>query len=221
MSRTLLLVGLPYAALAIFVAGIVWRWRSPFTLSSLSSQVLERRWLAWGTVPFHLGIAILFLGHLLPLIAPGWWQAMVSRPAALLTVEMVGIAAAIVTGVGLLLLLLRRLFSPMVRAAGSKADYAVLLILIVQVALGLGVASMHRWGSVWSARTTTPYLWSLVTFQPAPAFVAGVPMLMTLHLALAWILLALIPFTRLAHMLTAPLGYPFRRPQRIIWMSKG
>jgi nitrate reductase gamma subunit len=77
---------------------------------------------------------------------------------------------------------------------------------------------MHRWGAVWSVRTTTPYLWSLITFQPDPSLVAGVPTLMTLHLTGAWIVLALIPFTRLVHMFAVPLHYLHRPPQKVIWL---
>jgi nitrate reductase gamma subunit len=87
------------------------------------------------------------------------------------------------------------------------------------VAIGFLLAMLHRWGAVWSARTTTPYLWSLVTLQPDPAFVAGAPLLLTLHLGAAWIVLALIPFTRLMHLFFVPVGYLRRPPQRVVWSS--
>src|SRR5512140_2578019 len=102
--QSLLLVGLPYAAIALFCAGTIWRYRSQFTISSLSSQILESRWLVWGSVPFHLGIVLLFLGHLAPLIAPRQWLSLVSNRPALLTVESIGSAAAILSLVGLAVL---------------------------------------------------------------------------------------------------------------------
>ena len=49
-----------------------------------------------------------------------------------------------------------------------------------------------------------PYLSSVLTLRPGPAFVAGVPPKVTLHLSLAWVTLALVPFTRLVHMFTVP-----------------
>jgi nitrate reductase gamma subunit len=215
--QSLLLVGLPYAAIAVFIAGVIWRYRSPMTISSLSSQILESRWLVWGSVPFHLGIAILFIGHLIPLIAPGLWRELVSNRTALLTVETIGAGAAILCLVGLVVLYVRRVLSRAVLAGSTAIDLVVLAILIAQVALGLGVATMHRWGAVWSTGTTTPYLWSLLTLRPNPEFVAGVPLLMTLHLAGAWIVLALVPFTRLVHMFSLPLGYLRRPPQKVVW----
>lgn len=215
--QNLLLVGLPYASIVVFVAGLVWRYRSRMTISSLSSQILESRWLVWGSVPFHIGTIVLFFSHLLPVIAPEQWRILVSNRNALLTIETVGMAAGILTLVGLIILFVRRVSSGAVRAGSTIVDVIVLTILIAQVAAGLGVAMMYRWGSVWSIGTTTPYLRSLVLLQPDPALVAGVPMLMTLHLAGAWIVLALVPFTRLVHMLSVPLGYLGRPPQKVVW----
>jgi nitrate reductase gamma subunit len=88
------------------------------------------------------------------------------------------------------------------------------------VALGLSIAVLHRWGAVWSVGTTVPYLQSLVALRPDPAFVMGVPRLMMFHLAGAWIVLALVPFTRLIHMLTLPVGYLLRPPQKVVWASR-
>lgn len=217
--QSLLLVALPYAAIVVFVVGMVWRLRRRYSISSLSSQVLESRFLPWGSVPFHLGIVILVAGHLLPLLFPAWWQRLVVNRTALLALESAGAAAALLCLVGLVVLAFRRLLSPSVRPVSTAADLLVLAILISQVAIGFALAMLHRWGAVWSARTTTPYLWSLVTLQPDPAFVAGAPLLLTLHISLAWMVLALIPFTRLVHLFFVPLGYLRRPPQKVVWSS--
>ena len=218
--NSLLLVALPYAALVVCVVGLVVRFRIGAPISSQSSQILESRWLLVGTVPFHLGVAILFFGHLIPLIAPDFWRIVVSNRTALIAIESIGSAAAILCLAGLIVLFLRRLVSPSVRAGSKSADLLVLAVLIAQVALGLGVATLHRWGAVWSIGTVIPYLRSLILFRPDPALVAGVPQLMTFHLAGAWIVLALLPFTRLAHMFTLPLGYLTRPPQKVVWATR-
>lgn len=215
----ILYVALPYAAMAVFVAGLVWRSRARGTISSLSSQILESRWLVWGAVPFHLGVLLLVLGHLVPLLVPVWWQSLMSHRTALLTIESLGTGAAILCLAGLIILFVRRLSSGPVRAGSTWVDVIVLAALIAQVALGLGVATMHRWGALWSVRATTPYLWSLFTLRPDPSLVTGVPLLVTLHLTGAWIVLALIPFTRLVHMFAVPLGTLVRRPQKVVWMQ--
>ena len=212
----MLMIGLPYAAIALFIAGVIWRYRNPLTITARSSQLLESRWLAFGAVPFHAGVVTLFLGHLIPLLIPSQWQALVSNRTALLVVETLGSAAGLLCLIGLVILFARRLT---LRAASPLADFVVVAILIAQVVLGLGVATMHRWGAVWSARTTTPYLWRIVTLQPDASLVAGVPLLVTLHIAGAWIVLALVPFTRLVHMFALPLRYLTRPPQRVVWST--
>ncbi|MGZ5475484.1 MAG: respiratory nitrate reductase subunit gamma [Thermoanaerobaculia bacterium] len=217
--QSLLLVGLPYAAIVVFLAGLIWRYRSRFTISSLSSQILESRWLVWGSVPFHLGIVLLFFGHVVPVIVPGQWQTFVSNRSVLLTVESMGRAAAILCLAGLVVLFVRRVIASAVRSSSTIVDLVVLAILIVQVALGLGVATMHRWGAIWSVSTTTPYLWSVITLRPDPALVAALPPLITFHVTAAWIVLALVPFTRLVHMLALPLGYLARPPQKVVWAT--
>lgn len=207
-------VALPYAAIVVFVVGLVFRYRTQSTITSRSSQLLESRWLVWGSIPFHLGILLIILGHVLPVLLPAQWQSLVSNRNALLAIETIGAGAAILCLIGLVVLFVRRLSSAHVRASSTIPDLIVLAILIAQVALGLSVATMYRWGAVWSVQTTTPYLWSLFTVRPDPTLVAGVPLLVTLHLAGAWIALALVPFTRLVHMFALPLGYLVRKPQQ-------
>lgn len=217
--NALLLVALPYAAFILFAGGLLWRFGSGAAISARSSQILESRWLSLGTVPFHLGIVIVFLCHLIPLLAPDMWRALVSNRTALLTIEILGLAAGILCLIGLAVLFARRIASRTVRAGSTVADLFVLAILIGQVALGIGVSVLHRWGTIWSIGTTVPYLRSVITFRPEPAFVAGVPAVMQWHLAGAWLVLAALPFTRLVHMLTLPLGYLRRPPQKVVWTT--
>ncbi|HEX9161619.1 MAG TPA: respiratory nitrate reductase subunit gamma [Thermoanaerobaculia bacterium] len=214
-------IGMPYAALAVFTAGLILRFRSQATISSQSSQLLESRWLLWGTIPFHIGIGVLFLGHLIPLVIPDSWRVFVSHRAALLIVEGSGIAAAVLCLIGLTVLLVRRIASGLVRAGSRPADVVVLAVLILQVATGLAVATMHRWGAVWSTGTTVPYLRSLVELRPEPTFVTGIPSIVMWHIAGAWVVLALLPFTRLVHMLTFPFRYLYRPPQKVLWVTRG
>ena len=213
---SLLFVAMPYAAAAVFIAGVIWRFRSEGTISSQSSQILESRALAWGSIPFHAGVFTLFLFHLIPLLMPNAWRSFVSTN--LIAVESIALAAALLCLFGLVVLLVRRVGSSSVRAGSRPTDILVLLVLIAQVATGIAVATMHRWGAVWWLGTTVPYLRSLIAFRPEPAYVTGIPKSMIWHLAGAWVVLALLPFTRLIHMLTIPLAYLRRPPQKVVWM---
>ena len=215
---SLLFVALPYAAVAICIAGVIWRFRSEATISSQSSQILESRVLAWGSIPFHTGVFALFLFHLIPLLIPNAWRSFVS--ANLIAVESSALAAALLCLFGLIVLLVRRIGSSAVRAGSRSTDILILVLLIAQAATGIAVATMHRWGAVWWLGTTVPYLRSLIAFRPEPAYVAGIPKLVMWHLAGAWVILALLPFTRLIHMLTIPLAYLRRPPQKVVWMAR-
>ena len=89
----LLFVIFPYISLAIFIVVSIYRavFR-PFTISSLSSQLLERRKLYWGSISLHYGIIIVLLGHLLALILPRGLVLWNSVPVRLYLLEFTGLA---------------------------------------------------------------------------------------------------------------------------------
>ena len=61
----------PYIALTILILGSVARYeRDPMTWKSSSSQLLRRRMLMWGSVLFHVGVLVVFFGHLFGLLIP-------------------------------------------------------------------------------------------------------------------------------------------------------
>jgi len=216
-----LFVGLPYAALLSLVVGSIVRYRRDrLGLSAFSSQMLESRRLLWGSIPFHLGIGVLFLGHLVPFLLPDLWRRAMARPSVLWTVETIGAAAALLALFGLVVLLLRRVTSSRLLGATRFMDLAVVILLLAQVGLGLWVALGSRWGAVWSTGTTTPYLWSLVTLHPRVTLAADLPLAARLHLTGAWLVFLVVPFSRLIHVFSLPLGYLVRPPQRVIWASR-
>jgi nitrate reductase gamma subunit len=215
---SLLFVALPYAAVAVFIAGVILRFRSEATISSQSSQILESRVLAWGSIPFHAGVFTLFFFHLIPLVIPNAWRSFAA--ANVIAVESIALAAAMLCLFGLIVLLIRRIGSGSVRAGSRPTDIVILLVLIAQVATGIVVATLHRWGAVWSVGTTVPYLRSLIVFRPDPSYVAGIPKIVMWHLSGAWVVLGLLPFTRLIHMLAIPLMYLRRPPQKVVWMAR-
>lgn len=221
MRDLLLFVALPYTALFVLVVGSIWRFRtSRFSYSALSSQVLESRRLLWGSVPWHVAILVLFVGHLLPFLFPRVWMALVAHRSILLVVETVGVAAAVLAMLGLLALVARRLLSARLQRVTSVMDLTVAGLLVAQVGVGLAVALTHRWGSRWAPGTLAPYLWGLLTFRPDLGWVAGMPPLVKLHLFGAWLVMLLVPFTRLVHVFSVPLGYLVRPPQKVVWATR-
>lgn len=215
-----LFVALPYLALGVMVVVSWLRYRRRrFTYTALSSQFLDDRRLLWGSVPFHVGILVLLVGHLVPFLAPSLWADLTAHRPFLYTVEAVGVAASVLALAGLAVLLVRRVTSGRLQAVSSTLDVVVVLLLLAQVGTGLGVASGFRWGAAWSTGVTTPYLWSLVTLRPEVAYVAPLPTPVKLHLAGAWVIALLLPFTRLVHVFSIPLGYLVRPYQKVVWTT--
>ena len=221
MFESFLLIALPYLAIASLVVGTIWRFRSKkYGVSALSSQFLESRQLLWGSVPWHIGIVIVLVGHIVPLAFPGVWQRLVASETFLITVETIGLAAAILSLVGLVLLIVRRVLGRRLQSVTSVMDLVILVLLLGQIVLGILTALNLKWGAAWAPGTLSPYLWSLLTLQPDPSYVSQMPIIMTLHITGGWLILLLTPFSRLIHMFTIPLEYLTRAPQKVVWATQ-
>ena len=211
----------PYMALIIAVAVTIYRsvYR-PFTISSLSSQLLENKQLYWGSIPFHWGIVLILLIHLLAVIFPKSLLLWNAQPLRLYLLEFSGLALGIWSLGGLLVLVWRRLTQPRIQAVTSNMDILVLLLLLVSVISGVIVATAYRFGSYWFAGIFTPYLLSLLTLQPRLELITPLPFMIKLHVLNFFILLLIFPFSRLVHIFTYPLGYLLRPWQIVIWYRK-
>lgn len=218
MLDVLLFAAFPYIAFTLFVGVSVQRYRrEPFSFSSLSSQFLESRRLFWGSVPFHVGIVTLFFGHLVGFLFPRQMMLWNRIPVRLFILEATALVAAILTLVGLIGLMTRRASTARLRVNTTWVDVMVYVALLFQIGSGLWVALSLRWGSAWYTQTVVPYLWSLVRLQPDIQRVAELPLAAQAHIVGAFVLFALFSFTRLVHILVAPIPYLWRPLQLVIW----
>lgn len=217
-ANGLFFVVFPYLAMVVFLLGTIMRYRkAPFTYSSFSSQFLENQQHFWGLVPFHYGIVVVLVGHVVAFLIPGEILAWNSRPLRLYVLEICALIFGLLTLVGLLGAIHRRLTVSKVRAVTSGVDWVVFTLLLVQVASGVYVAIFHPWGSSWFAAAATPYLWSLVKFNPDLGFIAMMPFAVKLHIVMAYTLIGFAPFTRLVHILVTPNPYLWRKNQVVRW----
>jgi len=218
LPNVFLFAGLPYAAMLIFLVGTIMRYRNTgFKVSALSSQFLEGRTLFWGSVPFHVGILVCFFGHLTAFLLPQGTLLWNSNPVRLIVLEITAFAFGLSTLVGLSALMLRRFTNPRIKMVTTRMDVVLELLLLAQVVLGLWVAFGYRWGSSWFAADLSPYLMSLFTLDPNLVAISAMPLPIKLHVLGAWLILAIFPFTRLVHILVAPLHYLGRPYQRVMW----
>jgi nitrate reductase gamma subunit len=208
----LLWVVLPYTALTLFVAGHVWRYRTgQFTWTSRSTQMLESRWLAWGSNLFHYGALAAIAGHVLGMLVPDWLTAAVgiSEEAYHVLSAVAGSAAGLVCVSGFVILAVRRAYFPRVRRTTSPTDVAVYVLLAVVIGLGIGETLVYSaFGPGYDYRSTVA-IWfrGLFVLDPRPAVMASAPLVYQVHAVSAWLLYALWPFSRLVHAWSLPIQY--------------
>ncbi len=219
MTLEQLLYGVfPYVTIVLAIVGTIWRyWGNRFSYSSLSSQFLENRQLFWGSVPWHYGIVVVLLGHLVAFLLPRSVLAWNGVPWRLYVLEASALAFGISTLVGLVLLIIRRANSPRLWQVTSVMDVVLLLALLAQVVAGVWTAIFYRWGSSWFAGFAAPYLWSIFKLNPDIALVSNLPWMVQVHIVGGFVILALLPFTRLVHFLSFPYAYLWRPYQVVIW----
>jgi nitrate reductase gamma subunit len=211
----------PYIALAVLAIGSVLRFdREPYTWRSGSSQLLRRKQLVLGSVLFHVGVLIIFGGHFVGLLTPiQVFDAIgVSHGAKQVLAIVAGGVAGVFAIIGALILLHRRLFDPRIRATSSFGDTAILALLTAQLALGLStipLSSQHLDGS--EMVKFMSWAQGIFTFQPGAAnHVADVHWIFKTHLFLGLTIFLVFPFTRLVHMLSAPVWYLGRRGWQLV-----
>lgn len=214
----ILFVALPYVCLFTFLLMTIYRYRAQsFSYSSLSSQFLENKQHFWTVVPFHYGILAVTFGHLIAFLIPRSILAWNSHPLRLYILEISALACGLLTLIGLVGLMLRRSTISRIRRVTSLNDWVLFGMLLVQTASGVGIALFHPWGSSWFASNLSPYLWSIFLLQPDITFVSSLPLLVKLHIVLAFLTIGFFPFTRLVHLLVVPNPYLWRKTQVVRW----
>ena len=211
----------PYIALTVLAVGSIARYeRDPFTWKSSSSQMLRRKQLVWGSILFHVGVLVIFFGHLVGLLTPiGFFDALgISHSAKQILAIVAGGVAGVMALVGGLMLLHRRWFDPRIRATSSFADTAILAMLMAQLILGLGtifLSLQHLDGG--EMVKFMSWAQAIFTFDGAAAsYIEDVNILFKLHLFLGLTIFLVFPFTRLVHMLSVPLRYLTRPGYQVV-----
>jgi nitrate reductase gamma subunit len=208
----------PYIASVLAVVITIYEYRrNSFHFSSISSQFLEGKKLFWGSIPWHYGILTVLAGHLLAFIFPSAYIAFAKIPMRLLILEVTSLVFGMMAFIGLVMLFKRRMLDSRINIITTNFDISLLLLLLIQVGSGVAVAIFYRWGSSWYASAVVPYLRSLWMLDPDITYIASMPFVVKLHVFNSFLLIAIIPFTRLMHFLVAPFHYFWRPYQIVIW----
>lgn len=211
----LLWVAFPYIAAASFIVGHILRYRyDKFGWTSRSSQMYETKILKWGSPMFHYGILGVFVGHVVGLLIPREWLYFIGidEHTYHLGATWIGTFVALVTIVGIVLLLSRRGAIRRVARVTTVMDVVMYLFLAGSLVLGtIAVIQFQVLGEGYDYRgTVSPWSRSILLFQPDASFMIGVPLVFQLHVLCSTALFLIWPYTRLVHVLSVPFGYLFR-----------
>lgn len=210
----------PYVCLTTFLVGSLIRFdREQYSWRAGSSQILRKRQLVWGSNLFHLGILLLFFGHLVGLLTPtGLYTMVMTVPQKQLIAVVAGGIAGTVCFIGLSLLLARRMFDPRIRKTSTTMDLAILIILWVQLSLGLATLPLsleHTDGSV--MLVLAHWAQGIVTLQPVHTdALQAIHWPYLVHLVLGMTIFLHFPFSRLVHIWSAPVWYLGRPGYQVV-----
>jgi nitrate reductase gamma subunit len=219
--ETFIWVVLPYVCVTVFAVGMFWRYRyDRYGWTTRSSQMYESRLLRWGSPLFHFGILLALGGHVIGLLVPESWtsKAGVSETTYHVVAVALGSVAAVMVIAGLAILIYRRRTVGRVFSVTTRMDKLMYVVLAAVVLFGawntLAVNLLDiggRFPDGYNYRESVA-IWfrSLFTLQPDASGMTSAPVSFQLHAVAAMLLFALVPFTRLVHIFSAPVGYPSR-----------
>nr|WP_299244318.1 respiratory nitrate reductase subunit gamma [uncultured Halomonas sp.] len=207
----------PYLAGTVFLVGSLLRFdHGQFTWKTGSSQMLSSKNMRLASNLFHIGIIVIFFGHLFGMLTPHWIYApFLSAGTKQILAILVGGIAGVLVLIGGGMLLYRRLNNPRVKASSSPMDTAILAILVFQAGLGI-VTVFFSLGHLDGEMMLTLASWaqSIVFFSGGAAdYMAEVSWIYKLHIFLGLTIILLFPFSRLVHVWSIPLGYLGRNYQ--------
>jgi nitrate reductase gamma subunit len=211
----------PYLAVTVLVVGSILRFdANQYSWRSQSSQFLRRRQMVIGSNLFHMGIIVLFFGHLIGLLTPinVFDFVGVSHSFKQTTALVVGGIAGVLAYIGATLLLHRRLFDPRIRRSSSIGDILVLVLIWVQLTLGIATTYwtlQHLDGS--EMVRFMGWANGILTLNPAaPDIIKETALVYKLHIVLGLTLFVITPFTRLVHIWSAPVWFLLRPGYQIV-----
>ncbi len=211
----------PYIALTVFVLGSLVRYdREQYTWKTGSSQMLESKQLRKGSLPFHVGIIMVLMGHFVGLLTPHqvWDFLHITAPMKQIFAMAMGGFFGLVCLYGLVVLIQRRLGNVRVRATSSTMDITLLFLILAQLLLGLA-SIFVSFGHMDGAEMLKLMSWAqnlvILNGSAAAVAIADVHIIFKLHVVLGMSLFLVFPFSRLVHVWSVPVKY-FKRPYQVV-----
>ncbi len=216
---------LPYVTIAVFVVGMIWRYRyDRFGWTTRSSQLYERKLMRIASPLFHFGILAVVMGHVVGLLIPQAWTdgIGISEGTYHFFAVLLGAFAGAATLIGIVLLVYRRRTVGPVFASTTKNDKTMYIFLVAAICLGV-VATLSGAGVLGEGHNyredVSVWFRSIFYLDPQGQLMAEAPMAFRVHALAGMALFIVWPFTRLVHAFSAPFGYAFR--PYIVYRDRG
>lgn len=209
----------PYLAGTVFLLGSLLRYdHGQYTWKAHSSQMLSKKNMRLASNLFHIGILVIFFGHLFGMLTPHWvYEPFISAGNKQIVAIVVGGIAGAMCIIGGGMLLWRRLNNPRVKASSAPMDNVILGLIVLQACLGM-ITILFSLGHLEGKVMLTLSSWaqSIVFFNGnAAGYLEEVSWIYKVHIFVGLTIILLFPFSRLVHVWSIPLGY-FGRNYQIV-----
>jgi nitrate reductase gamma subunit len=225
-------IGLPYITITLFFGVTIYRsfsgmmsghrgkWdvsaRGDYLWTTRSTGFFGRASIGPASLCLHWGIIILFFAHIAGFIGGAY------NIASLVDFfRWTGLAAGIIFTYGIIWALARRIMIPQVKAMSTPDDYIVLIFLIIIAGFGLYQSAVELVFGI--SYSVGPWISSIFRLQPDVSMIVGAPLINKLHIIIALLFFAYLPFTKLVHIFSYPFGYmtrPFISMRKYLALKK-
>jgi nitrate reductase gamma subunit len=206
----------PYAMMLSFILGTWARFKwFRAGITAVSSEFLEKKKLMIGSILFHVGIILVFFGHILGILIPKSWTAffgITDEMYHLYCSLLMGSGAGVCLLAGIVILTYRRFTNPRVFITSSWSDLVVNVALLITIILGFSATLSSPFLKSFDYRATLA-VWarSLFILQPKWQLMLNTPLIYKIHVICGFAIFGFFPYTRLIHALTLPWQYFQRR----------
>ena len=205
---------LPYIALTAFLIGVLYHFFvSNKTIHATSTQFLQKDWLIkWGSPLFHYGIILVFFGHVFGLFTPPfvieWFMPLETKRMLAISI---GLCAGFFAFIGLSMLCIRKFVSSRVQKTSSFQDYFIVFLILVQISLGLLSTYTTTKSTLADYLAFDYWAQGIVWFEPNVwKYLVEANVIYKLHIVNGFFIFMIFPYTKLMHMIKAPVMYMFR-----------
>lgn len=213
-ANNLFLGFLPYIAITAFLIGVGYHlYKQDKDIHATSTLFLKRDPLiVIGSPLFHLGIILVFFGHVFGLFTPPfmveWFMPLATK--RILAISMGGLFGLCAL-VGMSMLLIRKFTYSNVKRTSKFRDYFIVVLILLQICLGL-LSTLHTAGAPLDEYLALDsWAQGIVWFEPESwKYIASMNLIYKLHIVNGFLIFIIFPYTKLMHMIKVPVLYLFR-----------